>query len=58
MRNVNKIQAKIIKNGFTTTPLKQAMINKEPIDLAAAIGGDGTFLRAAGWIRDSRTGLG
>ena len=32
-------------------PLKSALINKEPIDLAAAIGGDGTFIRAAGWIR-------
>ena len=31
--------------------MKSALINKEPIDLAAAIGGDGTFIRAAGWIR-------
>ena len=33
------------------------MINNTPIDLAAAIGGDGTFLRAAGWIRNGHTPL-
>jgi NAD+ kinase len=51
MRNVARIKNKIQKHNYEVVPLKSALINKEPIDLAAAIGGDGTFIRAAGWIR-------
>jgi len=52
MRNVNRVRQKFRAKNYEIIDLKPAMINKTPIDLAAAIGGDGTFLRAAGWIRN------
>ena len=54
-RNVARIKNKIQKHNYEVVPLKSALINKEPIDLAAAIGGDGTFIRAAGWIRGNNS---
>ena len=55
LRNVARIKNKIQKHNYDVVPLKSALINNEPIDLAAAIGGDGTFIRAAGWIRGNNS---
>lgn len=57
MRNVSRVRQRFRSKNFDIIDLKQALVNSTPIDLAAAIGGDGTFLRAAGWIRNGETPL-
>ena len=49
-----EIQEVLLNNGYEIHKLKPAIQDRSTkLDLAVAIGGDGTFLRAAGWIRNS-----
>ena len=54
MKAADKIKTVFLNNGFELHDLKSAVQERpSTLDLAIAVGGDGTFLRAAGWIRDS-----
>ena len=51
MESVAKVQTALLDNNCRIFNLKKSVReDKIPLDLAIAIGGDGTFLRAAGWL--------
>ena len=51
MQSVSQVQNALLENNCRIFNLKKSVReDKTPLDLAVAIGGDGTFLRAAGWL--------
>jgi len=51
MQSVSQVQNALLENNCRIFNLKKSVReDNTPLDLAVAIGGDGTFLRAAGWL--------
>jgi len=52
MSSAGKIRQVFQDKGYELVDLKPAIQNGTKMDLAIAIGGDGTYLRAAGWMHE------
>lgn len=58
LRTVKNVQKVFKEKGYELLNLKQIIRDpRNTIDLAVSIGGDGTFLNAAGWIGNRETPL-